>query len=260
MTGVTSACSSSWWWSLEHPPQGTPLQRGASTCNSAWDLWPDLKSSVSPNELEFVADILNINDPVTLMNHSQLCSDAGAAPRRSRSTAAMPSTVCSGCSHEHFLFSLCLSWHEKQLCPYFPHQRIKTVTQDESETEKGNNYSDWTASTPQLLHPAVSFTSTSLWHCHPMNPRQMHEQALDLQKHVHKLPKNPAKNWLHLCRRKMEQRDLSAKPLTILVSQTSCKYFTSMHFLSHETKAPCTWKTGKPQSIFHLGKTIKLQK
>lgn len=117
--GLTSAYPSSWWGSLEHPPWGVSLHTGASTCST---YWPDLKSSVSPNQHEFVAGILNMSDPAHEAQVAQL--------RRWSCTKALtePHSNAKHCLlrllSPIFLSSLYLSQHEKQLCPCFPHQRI----------------------------------------------------------------------------------------------------------------------------------------
>lgn len=196
------------------------------------------QTSVSTNKHEFVADILNINGSAIHINRGRLCSGAGAVP--GCSTAADATHGPTGLVKWQFppLTVSFMAW--KSSFSPFP-QSEDTVIQYKSETEKGNSYFKLTTSTPQLLHPFASLTSRSLWHCHLTYQRHMHEKALGLPKHVHKLPKSPPPNWLQLCRRTWEQRDLSATCQTISVSQT-------LHmnaFPPHETKAPCTWKTKK---------------
>lgn len=155
--GGDSAYPSSWWGSLEHPPWGISLHRGASTCNSTY--WPDLKSSVSPNQHEFVAGILNMSDPAQTL---ELHQGTHRAPHHCQALSAQ-----AALTNFPLLTVSFTAW--KAALPLF------------SPSEDINSYSGqirlfWlNCFHSTVLHPVVSFTSRSLWHCHPMNPRQMHE-------------------------------------------------------------------------------------
>ena len=165
-------------WPPPAPPRGTDpqsiLRSGTSskTRTSTSDLCSDLESSVSANKQEFVAGILHVNNSAMHIHQSALRSRWRHTARQVAAPQAMPSTAHSGCSHKDFLPSPCLLWHEKQLRPYFPSQRIERVTRHKSGTENGKSYFKLTASTP---HPFASFTSRSLWHCHPMDQRHIDE-------------------------------------------------------------------------------------
>lgn len=159
----------------------------------------------------------------------------------------VPQKTCNLCSGQQVevsqkLISSFLQQAKTQLCPYFPSHRIYTVTWHKAVTEKSNSYFISIASAPQVLHPFASFTSGPCGIFTPWIKDTCKHKLSTFKECAQNPPKSTHKLASALLEKAGAERPFCHTPNHFCISSVM-QVFHMNAFLSHETNAPCTWKS-----------------